>query len=276
MTRARITPYALGKSGHIALQADQRFSYALYVPSSFDTGTELVQDFDVIIAMHGSNRIATEYRDGFSELAERLGCFVLAPLFPIGIIDHYDADNYKYIEYRGLRYDLLLLAMLTEVEEYYKLRWRRRVLHGFSGGGQFAHRFMYLQPQALTAVSVGGPGKVTFIDNKRPWWVGTADVAERFGKPLDIDALKRLQIMLVVGEEDTEQTEIHVAAGSRNWMDGANEAGNNRVQRLASLHQNLLDHGIDNSFVKVAGAAHEDFKIMPEAIRFFEGILKGY
>lgn len=268
-----ITPYALGKSGLIALQADQRFSYALYVPQSFDLATNKVQEFDVIIAMHGSNRIVTEYRDGFVDLADRLGCFVLAPLFPIGIIDHYDADNYKYIDFRGIRYDLLLISMLAEVEHYYGIRWRRRVMHGFSGGGQFTHRFMYLHANILTAVSVGGPGKVTLLDNKRTWWVGTADVEERFGRRINIDALKALQILLIAGEEDVEEDEIRVDVGSRNWMDGANAAGSNRVERLKSLHANLSEQGISSTLRLVAYAAHEDFKIMPEAVRFFEDVL---
>lgn len=269
-----ITPYSLGKAGLIALQADQRFSYTLYVPQSFDLRTDAVQEFDVIIAMHGSNRIANEYRDAFVDLAEELGCFVLAPLFPIGIIDHYDADYYKYIGYRGIRYDLLLLSMLEEVEQFYSVRWKRKVLHGFSGGGQFAHRFMYLHPRVLTAVSAGGPGKVTLLDDRHPWWVGTSDVEERFGRAIDIDGLKALQIMLVVGEKDIEEDEIRVEAGSKNWMDGANAAGGNRVERLKSLHANLKSKSIANTLHLVPDAAHEDFKIIPAAIGFFRGILR--
>lgn len=269
-----ITPYSLGHAGLIALQADQRFSYALYVPNSFDVTTDRIQDFNVIIAMHGSNRIVTEYRDAFVELAEKLGCFVLAPLFPIGIIDHYDADNYKYIDYRGVRYDLILLAMLSEVEHYYGIRWGKKVLHGFSGGGQFAHRFMYLHPKTLSAVSVGGPGKVTLLDDKRPWWVGISDAEERFGRKVDMDAIKSLQIMLVVGANDTEEDEIRVDVGSRNWMDGANAAGTNRVDRLKSLHANMTERGVDNRLVLVPGAAHEDFKMIPDVVQFFEGVLR--
>jgi poly(3-hydroxybutyrate) depolymerase len=268
-----ITPYSLGKAGLIALQADQRFSYALYVPGAFDLANDNVQEFDVVIAVHGSNRIVTEYRDAFVEMADRRGCFVLAPLFPIGIIDHYDADNYKYIGYRGIRYDLLLLSMLAEVEQFYGVRWKRKVIHGFSGGGQFVHRFMYLHPRVLTAASVGGPGKVTMLDDRRPWWVGTSDVEERFGIRINMDALRALRILLVVGEQDVDEDEIRVDLRTRNWMDGANAAGKNRVERIKALHANLSSNGIYNKLAVVPAAAHEDFKMIPEVVKFFEDAL---
>ncbi len=269
----RITPYALGKSGLIALQADQRFSYALYVPEGYDLATEHRQSFDLIIAVHGSNRIVTEYRDAFSDLAAKRNCFVLAPLFPIGIIDPYDADNYKYISYRGIRYDQLLLSMISEVEQLYGVEFARKVMHGFSGGGQFTHRFYFLHPEILTAVSVGGPGKVTLIDDKHPWWVGTSDVENLFSRRINIDAMKKVQTLLIVGENDTEEDEIRVDLGTRNWMDGANSAGRNRVDRLMTLHTNLIGHGIDAKLKLVENAGHEDFKMIPDVSRFFEDIL---
>lgn len=265
-----LSDYELDDTGLIALQTDQRFSYALHVPQSYRMDAKAVQEFDVIIAVHGSNRPVMGYRDGFSDLARKLGCFVLAPLFPIGIIEPGDVDNYKYIDYRGLRYDLLLLAMMAEVEARYEIRFRRAVMHGFSGGGQFVHRFYYLHPEKLTAVSIGAPGKITLLDNSRPWWVGTADVAQRFGRAIDVERLRQVKVQLVIGEDDIEGHEIHVAEGSRNWMAGANDAGCNRRERLETLQGNLRDHGIAAKLDVVPGVGHVGRgPILDTAARFF-------
>ena len=49
-----------------------------------------------------------------------------------------------------MRFDLLLLAMVDEVERKYGIDARRFCLFGFSGGGQFVHRFY--MPASAAAV----------------------------------------------------------------------------------------------------------------------------
>lgn len=51
---------------------------------------------------------------------------------------------------------------------------------GFSGGGQFAHRFLYLQLERLHAVSTGAPGRITMLDENWKWPAGIKDVFEVF------------------------------------------------------------------------------------------------
>jgi len=269
-----LSTYEVGNSGFIALQADQRFSYALHVPQGYRTTSSSIQKFDVIVAVHGSNRPAMAYRDGFADLARKLGCFVLAPLFPIGIIEPGDVDNYKYIAFRGLRYDLILLSMMAEVEARYGVAFQRIALHGFSGGGQFVHRFYYLHPERLAAVSIGAPGKVTLLDDTRPWWVGTADVQQRFGSKIDLNALRAVKVQLVIGANDVDDREIRVEEGSRNWMEGANEAGRNRLERIQTLHGCLRDHRIDAHLDIVPGVAHAGRgAILLRAAEFFDETL---
>ncbi|KAK9234061.1 hypothetical protein V1525DRAFT_414306 [Lipomyces kononenkoae] len=69
-----------------------------------------------------------------------------------------------------MRYDLLLLAILDEVSlRCPAIDTSKVLLTGFSGGGQFVHRFTYLHPERLLAVNVGAPGSVTYLDDNRPW-----------------------------------------------------------------------------------------------------------
>lgn len=269
-----ISRYELGHTALVASQMDQRFCYTLYVPTSYDPDASGGKDFDLIIAMHGSARLVLPYRDGFAGLAEELGCFVFAPLFPIGTIEQGDADNYKYIGYRGLRYDLIMLGMIAEVEQRYGVRFARRVIHGFSGGGQFVHRFAYLHPETLVAASIGAPGKVTLLDDSRDWWMGTRDVESRFGRRIDLAALRKLSVHLIVGGDDLDEEEIFVPDDSPLWMPGANDAGRNRIERLKSLQGNLKAQGISAEVEIVPGIAHVGIgRVVERACAFFAKVL---
>jgi len=128
--------YDVGATPFFALQADQRVSYCLYVPESLKDEKDR-SACRLIVAVHGTGRTATAYRDGFAPLAERTRSIVLAPLFPVGLIEPGELSNFKRLKFHDMRFDLLLLSMVDEVERKYGIDVRRFLLFGFSGGGQF-------------------------------------------------------------------------------------------------------------------------------------------
>lgn len=249
--------YELGATSLFACRADQRFSYCLYVPESYDEAAQ--RSYPLLVVVHGTERGAQAFRDQFMGFAERHQCVVLAPLFPCGIDEPGELGNYKYIEYRGIRFDLLLLAMIDEVAGRYRLRTERFLMHGFSGGGHFVHRFLYLHPERLLAASIGAPGFVTLPDDNLPWWVGTGGMHALFGKALRLEALRGVHVHMIVGAEDTETWEITAQEGWPRWMPGVNDPGRTRVERLRSLQQSFLKQGIAVAFDVVPGVGHEEF-----------------
>jgi poly(3-hydroxybutyrate) depolymerase len=259
--------YGRGKTPVFASRYDQRFSYCLYVPE--DPRPEKAP---LIVIQHGTERNFLLYRDHLASFADEHGAVVLAPLFPAGIIDPDDLHNFKFIEYRGIRYDEVLLAMVAEVAERYPVDADSFYLHGFSGGGQFAHRFFYLHPERLAGVSIGAPGRVTQLDDSLPWWLGTKDFEERFGRPVDLDALRRVPVLMVVGDQDTDTWEIN-NPGEPNWMDGAEQAGETRIDRLQTLERNFVVHGIDVRFVLVPGVGHRGSLTLPPVRDFFSELI---
>lgn len=110
------------------------------------------------------------------------------------------------------------------------------------------------------------------IDPTRPWWLGTADLVERFGRDIDLDAARRVAVQMVVGDQDTETWEINNPGGS-NWLPGADAAGNTRVERLRALHANFLAHGIDARLDLVPGVGHNGRQMLPTVTDFFDGVL---
>lgn len=268
----KLGPYYIGRTPFFALQADRRFSYCLAIPADYDTAGKR---YSLIVLIHGTDRSPSDYRDAFIEFAADHDCIVLAPLFAAGMTAPGDLDSYKLIRHGGIRYDEVLLAMVDEVAAKYRLGSRNFLLYGFSGGGQFAHRMFILHPDRLHAVSIGAPGKVTRIDPERPWWVGTADIRQRFGVQLDLAAMRRVPVQMVIGDEDTETWEITVDRQSEWWMEGANDAGVTRLDRIAALKENFERYGIAVQLDVIPGAGHTGRSMFPTVRSFMSRVLRG-
>jgi dienelactone hydrolase len=269
LPRSSAEYFLTGATTTIAAQVDQRFSYSLYIPPRRDGDPER---YRLVVMQHGTARTATRYRDAMIGFAEEQRVVVLAPLFPAGIIDPDDLHNFKFLDYRGIRFDLVLLAMVDEVSRRVPLDAERFLLHGFSGGGQFVHRFLYAHPHRLLAASIGAPGRVTLLDDTTPWWLGTQDFARRFGRAPDIAEIRKVPIQLVVGDLDVEGWEINNPEDS-NWVPGLEKQGRTRIERLRTLQANLAEHGIDTRFDLVEGAGHEGVKVIGQVCDFFRSVL---
>ena len=247
-----------GETTLYACQYDQRFSYFAYIPRDFQKGTK--QEYPIIVAIHGTERGAQAYRDALIPLAERMNAIVVAPLFPCGIIEPTDMDNYKFIKFHDIRFDNVLLEIIDEVAKKYELVNNKFYMHGFSGGGQFVHRFFYLHPQSLLGLSIGSPGRITYLNSDTPWYEGVADFKTQFGKDIDFSALKNVPVQMVVGAEDIEDL-------------GETPYGKNRVERLQALQQSYREAGISVQFDIVPEAEHEGMKLLPAIETFFEKLI---
>lgn len=270
-TEDELGHYECEATTYFACQADQRFGYYLYVPRNF--AFDRAAQYDLCVVVHGTGRTPAVYRDLFAPFAERNNSIVVAPMFPAGIDEPRELAAYKFLERGGLRYDELLLAMIDEIAARYRLPERRFLAFGFSGGAHFVHRFAYVHPERLLGLSIGAPGMVTLLDPERGWWRGIRDLRQRFGKDFDLDALRRVPVQMIVGENDTETWEITIQPGSRFWMEGANDAGRTRIDRLRSLKQSFEEHGISVRLDIVEGIGHEGYKVVDTAAEFFASVL---
>lgn len=254
--------YFTGRTPSFACQADQRFSYCLYAPCRTPPRV-------LLVAVHDTLRNNQSLRDAFAEHAEASGTLVLAPLFPAGIGRPDELDGYKYLRADGVHYDELLLAMVEEVAARHAVDAGRFALFGFSGGAHFAHRLLYLRPERLSSAVIAAPGSVTLPDPRLPWWAGLADFETRFGRPVDWAALQRVPAHLVVGAADTNPAGTIRSPDHPLWVEGADAAGTNRVERLRSLHAQLLAHGCRATLEILPGVAHAVGPTVSAAIRFF-------
>lgn len=261
--------YYRGSTTIFSCRKDPRFAYCLYVPQSFDQSAD---NHQLLVAVHGTGRTMVEYRDAFAEFGRFNRYIILAPLFPVGPLGDGNPHGFKYLKEGDIRYDEVLLAMVDEVAQALGTTFDRFSLFGYSGGGHFANRFYYLHPERLRSVSIGAPGSVTLIDDSRDWWVGTGGIEGIFGKSLNLDALRQVDVQLLVGAADLETWEIHYAPGSVQYMEGINDSGRTRVERNASLALNLQRHDIRVQQDIVPNTAHAGMSVVPYVQDFLLGL----
>jgi poly(3-hydroxybutyrate) depolymerase len=269
-TRARAL-YDLGPTAIFAAKADPRFHYCLYVPPKVGDGAKV----DLLVAVHGTGRTSfLDFRDGFSEFGRWNDCAVLCPIFPVGVLGDGNRSGYKYMAEGDIRYDEIVLKMVDEVAAKYGQDWSRFAMFGFSGGGHFTHRFAILHPAKLWAASIGAPGSVTLLDPTKDWWIGIRDVKQRFGIDFDAAALARVPVQMIVGEADLETWEITHKPGGTYWMEGANEAGRTRPERLQALKASFESAGVDVRLDLVPGVSHDRLKVLDRVKDFLSNVLR--
>lgn len=262
--------YDLGPTAIFACAADPRFHYALYVPPEVGQGEKV----ELLVAVHGTGRTSfLDFRDGFAAFGRWNRVAVLCPVFPVGVRGDGARSGYKYMREGDIRYDQVLLSMAAEVEAKYRQNWKRFAIFGFSGGGHFAHRFAILHPEKLWAASIGASGSVTLLDPERDWWVGIRDLEARFGVRFDQAALARVAVQMIVGDADLETWEITHKPGGAYWMEGANDAGPTRPDRLRALAASFEAGGVQVRFDLVPGMSHDRKQAIPIAQDFLADVL---
>ena len=248
--------FLTGETIPFASTTDQRFSYSLYVPPrAYRNDSQL----RLVVLIHGTGRDTESLRQRYADFAEDFGFALFIPFFPAGITDPDDIDNYKGIAYNGIRYDHVLLGMLQEVAH----RWPgievgKFLLHGFSGGGQFVQRFLYLHPHKLIAVSIGAPGSITLLDDNVQWSRGIRNFEAIFGTPISIDDIRRVPIHICVGKEDTDVTQLRLK-----YPDALS-----RLTTAQNLSESYKLLGLDVKLDIVPESKHESQKMKQVVVKF--------
>jgi hypothetical protein len=131
------------------------------------------------------------------------------------------------------------------------------------------HRFAYLHPERLLGLAVGAPGTATLPDEELDFPLGVKDLDRIFKIRPDWDAIKQVPSMFIAGDRDTG----NLCATVRGRTTAAGSDG--RYGATIRLEAAWKALGAVSHFVSVAGAAHEESKIIPFVEAFFEERLKG-
>ena len=152
----------------------------------------------VMVSVHGISLNAAEHLVRMRTQAERVGALLIAPWF-----DRTHYRGYQRLVCRGgqTRADLALLAMIDDATATFGGDCRRIHLAGFSGGGQFAHRFAAIHADRVAACVTTAAGWYTFPDEACPWPQGLSAPTMPAGIALH-PAARQVPIHVLVGSRD--------------------------------------------------------------------------
>lgn len=181
----------LPRSGFRTVPGTRIRGYYFHTPSAVTCETP------VIVSVHGVSRNAAEHMFRLRPMAERCGAAIVAPYFPAA-----DYRGYQQLLCRnGERADLALLDMIDDFSRATGIDTGRFLLAGFSGGGQFVHRFAMFHADRVERCIAIAAGWYTWPDEDRPYPLGVG--LDGFSGHLQLHPQWRdVPIHLLVGSRD--------------------------------------------------------------------------
>lgn len=215
--RSPAPPVVPGEIQRRHVANDPHLQYNLFVSKAPTPGTPL------FVAVHGIRRGVDSQARQFAPLVEQYGGVLVAPLFQKGRFSDYQRLGRRG---KGARADLALKRIVADVSRILRRPFPQLVMFGYSGGGQFVHRFAMAHPRQVKRMAVAAPGWFTFPDMSQPFPRGIRRTALLPDIIFDPARFLKIPTLALVGEKDVLQD----AALNRNKKIGAQQ-GATRVER---------------------------------------------
>ena len=230
---------------------DDSRPYFLYVPGTCRPNSP------IFVAMHGILCDALEMAGLFVPFAERTGCVLVTPLFSRNI--YFDYMRLA-CDGRGLRPDVALDAILEEVHALTRVTTNRYHMFGFSGGGQFVHRYIMARPDRVERAVLGAPGWYTFPDITIPFPHGLGQIDALPDVRFNLPELLSVPVSVLVGEHDVVRDETFMTSKRLDHGQGVHRL--ERAQRWIR-HMSTAAHAynLDTRY---------DFQVLPGVGHSFE------
>lgn len=226
------------------LWGDSSLRYFLYVPR------KLRQTAFQYVSVHGISRNAGEHARLFAPLADQYGVVLVAPL-----LSRRDYGDYQRLGRTGSgrRADQALQRICREVESLTGAAGSKIRLFGFSGGGQFAHRYTMAFPEYVERVVIGAAGWYTYPDDTRKFPYGTAPTPRLTDLDFDMKRFLQVPACVLVGQWD-----IRNGPGLNQAARIRNQQGTTRLERgrrwIEAMNRAAMMHGTGTPY---------EFSILP-------------
>lgn len=163
-----------------------------YLPSRIDPGRP------PLVCVHGISRNALEHVFAFRRYADEFGFAIVAPVFDTGAFRGYQTLGSK----NGWNARRALLSALDGLPDMIGVSAPAANLFGFSGGGQFAHRFAMAEPHRVRALAIAAAGWYTFPTAATRFPMGLSGAK---APDVDISSFLKLPIFVMVGSADVDR-----------------------------------------------------------------------
>jgi pimeloyl-ACP methyl ester carboxylesterase len=216
----------------------------------------------VFVTVHGISRNALEHAQLFAPFARAAGMALLAPVF-----DEATFGKYQRLAPRRpgpLRTDETLLRILDHLACAEGLDGGRVNLFGFSGGGQYAHRFAMLHPDRVHATVVGAAGWYTMPDPEVAYPYGIGQPNRPPLLRFEPERFLRNPFHVVVGSRDLSRDWALRKSERLDLQQGLTrlERGRRWIEAMKTLAASLDMQDARLGFEELPGARHSFGKAM--------------
>lgn len=177
----------------------------------------------LFVAVHGIRRRAFEQARLFAPIIDSIGGTLIAPLFGKRRFSGYQRLGHRK---KGARADLALQRALADVDRSMQRSGKSVVMFGYSGGGQFVHRYVMAYPRQVQRMAIAAPGWFTLPDIRLSFPQGVKKAGSMPDLNFDAPVFLRIPTMVLVGENDTNRDD---ALNKRPEID--KRQGRNRLER---------------------------------------------
>lgn len=172
---------------------DGAIDYVAYVPKNAASNAPL------LVCVHGLRRNPQEQIFRLAKFAED-SCFVL-------LAPHFSKQRFKRFQTltpdaSGLRPEDALDQVIVDWAKRSGMVAGRFLMFGFSGGGQFAHRYAMLGKRRIDALAIASAGWYTLPDPDLPYPFGIGASERLGGRKLNPEHLLEMPCLLMVGSRD--------------------------------------------------------------------------
>lgn len=234
----------------IALKTEDEFSYPYYIfiPETISKSPE------IFVTIHGITRNAAEHCLRYAQNFDLDNTVIIAPLFSKDAFKHYQILRAND---KGKRPCEALDAILDDVATRLEVCTNQFTLSGYSGGGQFAHRYAMLFPDKIKKLVLMAPGWFTFPNEDIAFPEGTGKNEGFSDLQLFPKGLLSFPIDIIVGERDSRRDKTLNRTPSIDKHQGRNRL--ERSQNWVNSIKNISIGSKDVSLIKlklVPGAGH--------------------
>jgi pimeloyl-ACP methyl ester carboxylesterase len=237
------------------LTQDPDFQYFLYVP---DTAGEHAKTF---VTVHGYTRNVIEHVEMFAPFAYQHGLILVAPLFSKERFPDYQRLGRKG---KGGRADIRLDMVVSEAAGQTGADSERIYLFGFSGGGQFVHRYAMAYPERVSRAVIASAGWYTFPDPVLEYPFGIRNGSLLSGIDFNPGEFLQVPVCVMVGEHDIERDDEFRKSKSLDRQQGTTrlERGRRWIRTVSAAAKAL---SLDTVY---------NFEVLPESNHSFAACMK--
>lgn len=186
------TPHG-GKIYQRSIHGMSQTTYFIYIPK------ERSREQRILYSIHGISRNAEEHIQGFIAQAEKFGAIIIAPLFPKESFPRYQQLGTSVTLERA---DMAFDHVLQDAHEWLGTSPAPMRMFGFSGGGQFVHRYAMFYPKRVSRMVLAAPGWYSFPNPDQKYPYGIKSTKDWPNLKFSLEKFLQIPTLTLTGEED--------------------------------------------------------------------------